>query len=353
MPLWWVELLAVGTRQEDGGHTPVLGRVPVREQGDSFTRSGPSFGGVLSSLSLGNRSDMNGEVVCSTNLLTIPSCTVSTPAVHHGNTVTAVPEEGECSPPRCRRNDIQRQDDGWRENGLDSEVEGRCSPCWPDGCTSPLQRHSAMTSRLRCPRQARGVPDRLLKAKKAAPKTVGGKNCRNQKITDFFPKRRSKRQSKTELKLEQKQLIDHLITSGIEEGMQMQYMEEKGRAVFAARRFRKGEYVVEYHGDLLEMTDAKKREAEYAQNPETGCYMYYFQHLCITYCVDATKETGRLGRLINHSKKGNCQTKVHDIQGVPHLILVASRDIEDGEELLYDYGDRSKASIAAHPWLKH
>lgn len=69
--------------------------------------------------------------------------------------------------------------------------------------------------------------------------------------------------------------------------------------------------------------------------------------------VDATKETGRMGRLINHSKTGNCQTKLHDINGTPHLILVASRDIDKGEELLYDYGDRSKASIAAHPWLKY
>ena len=69
--------------------------------------------------------------------------------------------------------------------------------------------------------------------------------------------------------------------------------------------------------------------------------------------VDATKETNRLGRLINHSKCGNCQTKLHDIDGVPHLILIASRDIKAGEELLYDYGDRSKASIEAHPWLKH
>lgn len=73
----------------------------------------------------------------------------------------------------------------------------------------------------------------------------------------------------------------------------------------------------------------------------------------LSFSVDATKETDRLGRLINHSKNGNCQTKLHDINGIPHLILVASRDIEEGEELLYDYGDRSKASIAAHPWLKH
>lgn len=69
--------------------------------------------------------------------------------------------------------------------------------------------------------------------------------------------------------------------------------------------------------------------------------------------VDATKETERLGRLINHSKNGNCQTRVHNINDVPHLILVASRDIKAEEELLYDYGDRSKEAVAAHPWLKY
>lgn len=34
-----------------------------------------------------------------------------------------------------------------------------------------------------------------------------------------------------------------------------------------------------------------------------------------------------------------------------HLILVAARDIEPDEELLYDYGDRTAATIAENPWL--
>uniref|UniRef100_W5MEX4 [histone H4]-lysine(20) N-methyltransferase n=1 Tax=Lepisosteus oculatus TaxID=7918 RepID=W5MEX4_LEPOC len=191
------------------------------------------------------------------------------------------------------------------------------------------------------------------KVKVKSHRTADSKNSQNRKVTDYFPIRRSSRKSKTELKCEEKKQIDELIKSGIEEGMKVQHIEGKGRGVFATTCFRKGQFVVEYHGDLLQMTDAKKREAEYAQDPSTGCYMYYFQYLSKTYCVDATKETSRFGRLINHSKNGNCQTKLHDINGIPHLILVASRDIDEGEELLYDYGDRSKASIAAHPWLKH
>uniref|UniRef100_A0A8C6UUQ8 [histone H4]-lysine(20) N-methyltransferase n=1 Tax=Neogobius melanostomus TaxID=47308 RepID=A0A8C6UUQ8_9GOBI len=174
----------------------------------------------------------------------------------------------------------------------------------------------------------------------------------NKKVTDYFPIRRSNRKTKAELKSEEHRHLDDLIKNGIEEGMQVKHIEGKGRGVFAANAFKKGDFVVEYHGDLLELSEAKVREAQYAQDPSTGCYMYYFQYQTKTYCVDATRESTRLGRLINHSKAGNCQTRLHPIDGTPHLILVASRDITADEELLYDYGDRSKASISAHPWLK-
>ncbi|KAK2098204.1 N-lysine methyltransferase kmt5a [Saguinus oedipus] len=192
-----------------------------------------------------------------------------------------------------------------------------------------------------------------IKVKQAPRKKAQGKTQQNLKLTDFYPVRRSSRKSKAELQSEEGKRIDELIESGKEEGMKINLIDGKGRSVIATKQFSQGDFVVEYRGDLIEITDAKKREVLYAQDPSTGCYMYYFQYLSKTYCVDATRETNRLGRLINHSKCGNCQTTLHDIDGVPHLILIASRDIAAGEEFLYDYGDRSKASIEAHPWLKH
>ena len=70
------------------------------------------------------------------------------------------------------------------------------------------------------------------------------------------------------------------------------------------------------------------------------------------FSVDATSESGLLGRLVNHSRlKFNCATKVVEVDDRPHLILVAARDIAVGEEMLYDYGDRSKESLDAYPWL--
>lgn len=326
---------------------------------------------------------MNGEIVCNSHSVTVLSCTKSISPVHDEKTTIRLTQEGRCS----LQNDAQRQGEGRTTNtisatpkDLKADMEssyGQCSPCWSDEQRSPPQLHCPQTCLFSPPelnlsftnslshtplhanngsalhgRPRRGARAKVI-GKKPTRRMGGGKNSQNRKVTDFYPIRRSSRKSKTELQCEEKKLIDDLITNGIEDGMEVQYIEGKGRAVFATRCFQKGDYVVEYHGDLLQITDAKKREAEYAQNPATGCYMYYFQYLCKTYCVDATKETGRMGRLINHSKNGNCQTKLHDINGVPHLILVASRDIDKGEELLYDYGDRSKASIAAHPWLKY
>ncbi|XP_070712185.1 N-lysine methyltransferase KMT5A-like [Pempheris klunzingeri] len=232
----------------------------------------------------------------------------------------------------------------------------------PESC-EPNERMPELTEQKESTTHtsARSAADGKVSASKTLSKTgrkLGGKKTenkapQNRKVTDYFPIRRSNRKTKAELKNEEHRHIDDLIKNDIEEGMQIKHMEGKGRGVFAAKIFKKGEFVVEYHGDLLELAEAKIREAEYAQDPQTGCYMYYFQYQSKTYCVDATRETSRLGRLINHSKSGNCQTRLHPIDGTPHLILVASRDIKVEEELLYDYGDRSKASVLAHPWLKY
>ncbi|XP_054852813.1 N-lysine methyltransferase KMT5A isoform X2 [Eublepharis macularius] len=234
-----------------------------------------------------------------------------------------------------------------KESG--GESPGSFSNQKPEATETPkhLPAESTVAANAK-PTQKKGT-----KTKSGPKRKVQGKTQPNRKVTDYYPVRRSSRKSKKELQIEEKKRIDELIESGKEEGMKIDFIDGKGRGVIATRHFNRGEFVVEYHGDLIEITDAKKREALYAQDPSTGCYMYYFQYLSKTYCVDATKETSRLGRLINHSKCGNCQTKLHDIDGVPHLILVALRDIEAGEELLYDYGDRSRASIEAHPWLKH
>lgn len=69
------------------------------------------------------------------------------------------------------------------------------------------------------------------------------------------------------------------------------------------------------------------------------------------YSIDATAETGKLGRLVNHSRIGNLVTKIVTYKNRPHLVLIAKEDIKEGEELNYDYGDRTRESLINHPWL--
>ena len=64
------------------------------------------------------------------------------------------------------------------------------------------------------------------------------------------------------------------------------------------------------------------------------------------------KKTGRLGRLLNHSIHGNCTTKLISIEDMPYLTLVAKKNINSDDELLYDYGERDKGAVASHPWLQ-
>jgi len=55
-------------------------------------------------------------------------------------------------------------------------------------------------------------------------------------------------------------------------------IEGKGRGVVTSRPFTRGEFVVEYAGDLVDLGVAKQREQDYSNNLHVGCYMYYFQH---------------------------------------------------------------------------
>ncbi len=174
----------------------------------------------------------------------------------------------------------------------------------------------------------------------------------NKKITDYFQIRKSSRKCKSDLEKERREHIENTIKTMIEEGMEIKNIENKGRGVFSTRCFQRGEFVCEYAGEIISYKVAKKREELYAADPSIGCYMYFFEYKSKQYCIDATAETNRLGRLFNHSKTGgNCHTKLFEMNAKPYLILIASRDIKCGEELTYDYGERNRVAIESHPWL--
>ncbi|VEN41249.1 unnamed protein product [Callosobruchus maculatus] len=173
----------------------------------------------------------------------------------------------------------------------------------------------------------------------------------NHKLTDYYQIRKSDRRTKREVQEERRKLLEYALRKGVEDGLEVKCIENKGRGVFTTRDFLKGEFVVEYCGELIDINEAYRREKKYEMDENTGCYMYYFKYDGHHYCVDATEETDKKGRLINHSRTGNLLTRTIIVENVPRLALIAKSDIQKGEELLYDYGDRSKESLRNHPWL--
>ncbi|XP_066497569.1 uncharacterized protein [Hoplias malabaricus] len=68
--------------------------------------------------------------------------------------------------------------------------------------------------------------------------------------------------------------------------------------------------------------------------------MFEFRYNGKLFCVDASLEDGSLGRLVNDDHLNpNSKMKTITIAGKPHLGLFATRNINPGEEITYNYGD--------------
>lgn len=72
--------------------------------------------------------------------------------------------------------------------------------------------------------------------------------------------------------------IEAAIRNEQQDGLVVKKFGNKGRGVVTSRPFAKGEFVVEYIGELIDMQEADCREQLYAKDENTGCYMYYFKH---------------------------------------------------------------------------
>lgn len=64
-----------------------------------------------------------------------------------------------------------------------------------------------------------------------------------------------------------------------------------------------------------------------------GTYMFRIDDERV---IDATR-AGSIAHLINHSCEPNCYSRVINVRGEDHIIIFAKRDIEQWEELTYDY----------------
>uniref|UniRef100_A0AAV2J8W8 SET domain-containing protein n=1 Tax=Knipowitschia caucasica TaxID=637954 RepID=A0AAV2J8W8_KNICA len=110
----------------------------------------------------------------------------------------------------------------------------------------------------------------------------------------------------------------------------------KGRGVFSTVILQLGDFVVEYRGDLI-----TAKEAENRRNCPNACvdFLFDFRWRGGKWCIDATQDDGTFGRLVNDDHYNpNCKMKLIVLKDKPHLFLFALREINQGEEITYDYG---------------
>ena len=83
-------------------------------------------------------------------------------------------------------------------------------------------------------------------------------------------------------------------------------------------------------------------------------YFNVISLLTLSSSDDGTINDGRMARFINHCKSHpNIKAKIFEVDGKPHLCMMASKNIKVGEELEVDYGERDKRVIGGNPWLNN
>lgn len=141
------------------------------------------------------------------------------------------------------------------------------------------------------------------------------------------------------------------VLSGDKSGFEVCQVPRIGRGIRTTRAFKQNEVLMRYFGEVVTEKEAVRREK---RGPKRGCFYRYTFHVDQQrYVLDATREDGTFGRLINHSKKNpNVLAKPVKIDGEPAIIFKAMVDIDPGVELRYDYGERDKEVLEENPWLK-
>lgn len=96
-----------------------------------------------------------------------------------------------------------------------------------------------------------------------------------------------------------------------------------GLGLFAAKDFKKGEFIIEYTGEKITEAEANRRG---------GLYLF---ELNDEWTIDG-KGRENTARYLNHSCAPNCYPELDEND--EHIYIFAKRHIKAGEELTYNYG---------------
>ena len=109
--------------------------------------------------------------------------------------------------------------------------------------------------------------------------------------------------------------------------------ESAGWGLRALNDVKKGQFVIEYVGELIDEEECQRRLKSAADNNQTN---FYFLTIDKDTIIDAGPK-GNLARFMNHSCQPNCETQKWMVNGATRVGLFAVNDIPAGTELTFNY----------------
>lgn len=111
------------------------------------------------------------------------------------------------------------------------------------------------------------------------------------------------------------------------------YMGAKGFGLIAGEKIKKGQFIIQYIGEVLSLKSEEgiKRLNDYSKSTCT-----YMMKLGGSEVIDPSYK-GNMARFINHSCDPNCETQKWNVLGEICVGIFAVRDIQIGEELSFNY----------------
>ncbi|XP_057969982.1 histone-lysine N-methyltransferase ASHH3 isoform X1 [Malania oleifera] len=115
--------------------------------------------------------------------------------------------------------------------------------------------------------------------------------------------------------------------------MKLVKTEKCGSGIVADENIKKGEFVIEYVGEVIDDITCEERLWKMKHRGETNFYLCEINRDMV---IDATYK-GNKSRYINHSCCPNTEMQKWRIDGETRIGIFATRDISRGEHLTYDY----------------
>lgn len=116
--------------------------------------------------------------------------------------------------------------------------------------------------------------------------------------------------------------------------------QDRGWGLKALHPLKRGQFITEYTGEIIDSLEAEKRGHDYDNIGLTYLFDLDYNNPERPFTIDAYAY-GNLSRFINHACYPNCAIWVVFVDclepNLPRLGIFAVRDIEQGEELTFDY----------------